>query len=98
MCPAITYDYINEYIYINIPKNSKFQNIGAIILESVFEYHHIIPTETIEGKLNIDSIDDNDEFLLPEDMIGSVKKLILETWKIDIIRDTNEIPITNIIK
>lgn len=98
MCSNISYDYINEYIYINIPKNSKFQNIGAIILESVFEYPHIIPTETIEGKLNIDSIDDNDEFLLPEDMIGSVKKLILETWNINIIRDTNEIPITNIIK
>ena len=98
MCANISYDYINEYIYINIPKDNKLQSIGAIIIESVFEYPHIIPTETIDGKLDIDSIDDNDEFLLPEDMIDSVKKLILETWNIDVIRDTNEVPITNIVK
>lgn len=98
MCANISYDYINEYIYINIPKDNKLQSIGAIIIESVFEYPHIIPTETIDGKLDIDSIDDDDEFLLPEDMIDSVKKLILETWNVNIIRDTNEVPITNIVK
>lgn len=98
MCPVITYDYINEYIYINIPKDTKLQNLGAIIVESVFEYPHIIQTETVEGKLDIDNIDDNDEFLLPEDMISTVKKIILETWNPNVIRDTNEVPSINIVK
>lgn len=98
MCPAITYDYINEYIYLNIPKESSLKNIGAIIVESVFEYPHIIETETIDGKLDLDSISDDDEFLLPEDMISTIKKFILETWYPQVIRDTNEIPSENIIK
>lgn len=98
MCPVITYDYINEYIYINIPEENKLQNLGAIIVESVFEYPHIIQTETVDGKLDLDSIDDNDEFLLPEDMIGTVKKLVLETWNANIIRDTNEVPSANIVQ
>lgn len=98
MCPAITYDYINEYIYINIPEENELQNLGAIIVESVFEYPHIIQTETVDGKLDLDSIDDNDEFLLPEDMIGVIKKFVLETWNINVIRDTNEVPSANIVK
>ena len=98
MCPAITYDYINEYIYINIPEENKLQNLGAIIVESVFEYPHIIQTETVDGKLDLDSIDDNDEFLLPEDMISTVKKFVLETWNVNVIRDTNEVPSANIVK
>lgn len=98
MCPVITYDYINEYIYINFNENPNFANLGSIIIESVFEYPHIIETETVEGKLNIDDIDDNDEFLLPEDMIGSIKKLVLESWNVEVIRDTNEIPSINVVQ
>lgn len=98
MCPSITYDYINEYIYINIPKESMLTGISSIIVESVFEYPHIIPTETVDGKLDLDSINDNDEFLLPEDMITNIKKLVLETWNLNIIRDTNEVPSSNIVK
>lgn len=97
MCPCITYDYINEYIYINIPSNNILSNLGSIVIESVFEYPHIIETETIESKFDINSIDDNDEFLLPEDMIGTIKKMILETWNPNIIRDTNEVPSPNIV-
>lgn len=96
MCPMITYDYINEYIYINTLEHPELNTLGNIIVESVFEYPHIIETETFEGKLDIDSIDDNDEFLLPEDMIGNIKKLILETFNPQVIRDTNEIPSANI--
>ncbi len=98
MCNIVTYDYINEYIYINIPKNSNLHSLGTIIVESVFEYPHIIPIETVDGQINIDDINDNDEFLLPEDMISSVKKLVLDTWNLDVIRDTNEISAENIIK
>ena len=97
MCPVITYDYINEYIYINIQKGSVLNNLGAIVIESIFEYPHIIETETVEGKLDINAIDDNDEFLLPEDMIDAIKQIVLETWNKDIIRNTNEVPATNIV-
>jgi hypothetical protein len=96
ICPMITYDYINEYIYINTLEYTDLTTLGNIIVESVFEYPHIIETETFEGKLDIDSIDDDDEFFLPEDMIGNIKKLVLETFNPQVIRDTNEIPSANI--
>lgn len=91
MCPVITYDYINGYIYINFPNDETFRNINNIIVESVFEYPHMISSETIENPLSFDEIDDNDEFLLPEDMINTVKKFVLETWNANVIRDTNEV-------
>lgn len=97
MCPVITYDYINEYIYVNIQKDSVLNNLGAIVIESIFEYPHIIETETVEGKLDINAIDDNDEFLLPEDMIDVIKQIVLETWNKEIIRNTNEVPAPNIV-
>ena len=97
MCPVITYDYINEYIYVNIQKGSVLNNLDAIVIESIFEYPHIIETETVEGKLDINAIDDNDEFLLPEDMIDAIKQIVLETWNKEIIRNTNEIPAPNIV-
>ena len=97
MCPVITYDYINEYIYVNIQKGSALNNLGAIVIESIFEYPHIIETETVEGKLDINAINDNDEFLLPEDMIDAIKQIVLETWNKEIIRNTNEVPAPNIV-
>ena len=97
MCPVITYDYINEYIYVNIQKGSVLNNLDAIVIESIFEYPHIIETETVEGKLDINAIDDNDEFLLPEDMIDAIKQIVLETWNKEIFRNTNEVPAPNIV-
>ena len=95
MCPVVTYDYINEYIYINTSNYPELTELEAIIVESVFEYPHIIETETKEGVNTIDSMNDDDEFLLPEDMIGNIKKLVLETINPEVIRDTNEIPTAN---
>lgn len=96
MCPVVTYDYINEYIYININDNPDFVQLGSIIVESVFEYPHIISTDDVDT--GNDSYSDDDEFLLPEDMIPTIKKLILESWNAEVIRDTNEIPSLNVIK
>ena len=96
-CPNIKYDYINEYVYVSSPVEGNIANLGVIIIESVFEYPHIIETETVEGKLDIDSINDDDEFLLSEDMINPVKKLILETWNPEVIRETNQIQSNNIV-
>ena len=95
MCPCITYDYINGYIYINITSNSSLSNIPHIIVESIFEQPHLIETETNEGILTVNNISDDDEFLLPEDMIDAVKKIVLDTWNVQVIRDTNEVSSQN---
>ena len=98
MCETITYDYINGYIYINTLHNNIINNISFIIVESVFEIPHLIIPQNDKDNIDIDLIDDNDEFLLPEDMISTVKKIILETWNINVIRDTNESSSINIVK
>ena len=98
MCHGITYDYINEYVYINTTSESVISAIGSIIIESVFEYPHLIETETKDGVINIDLVNDDDEFLLPEDMIGDIKKLVLETFNPEVVRETNEIPTPNLVR
>ena len=98
MCPSVTYDYINEYVYINATEPSVFSALGCIIIESVFEYPHLIATETESGVLDINTIDDDYEFLLPEDMVGDIKKLVLETFNPNIVRQTNEIPTPNLVR
>lgn len=95
-CPNIAYDYINGYIYISAPSDIAINNIGSIIVESVFEYPHLINIEQFNDNELISEEDKqiynyDDEFLLPEDMIGAVKKLVLETFIPEIVKDTNEI-------
>lgn len=97
-CNKITYDYNNEYIYITFHSENTMKQIGSIIVESVFEYPQYIETETNEHKFNIDDVSDDDEFLLPEDMVSAVKKLVLETFLPEIIKDTNEIPNDSLIR
>lgn len=89
-----SYDYINDYIYI-IGLDASIENI---IVESVFEYPHTITLETSDNGEYLANIDDNDEFFIPEDLINSVKKLTLETFNPQVIRETNEIPLNNLIK
>ena len=99
---CITYDYQNEYIYINTINNELLNSIKYITIESVFEQPQLILTETSDKKVDIDSIDDNDEFLLPEDMISSVKDIILKSWngnlQTNVVRETNEEPSINLTK
>lgn len=98
MCGSATYDHINDYIYIDTMRNSRLALLKHIIIESVFEYPQLIETETSNGILNIDDIDDNDEFFLPEDMVNSVKLLTLQTFNPQVVRQTNEIPTPNLVK
>ena len=94
MANVPVYDYINDYIYIN----NLNDNINHIIVESIFEYPHEITLETSNDGEYKANIDDNDEFFLPEDLVNGVKKLVLETFNNQIIRDTNEIPTQNLVK
>ena len=103
-CNLPVYDYINEYLYFFCHNVDWFKGIGSIIIESVFEQPQLIPEETInslkDNSYNIDNeseFDDN-EFLIPEDMIGSIKDIIFKRNLLNIYRETNEVPVDNIVK
>lgn len=106
MCNLPCWDYINEYIYFFNKDDMGiwFNNINSIIIESVFETPHLIDIETYE-KVNdntertIDTEDsfDDDEFLLPEDMIGSIKDIIFKRNLLQVPRETNEVPTDNLL-
>ena len=82
---APSYDYYNNKLYVYGLDNT----IDKVCIESVFEY----PSQVAEGGIN-----DNDEFFLPEDLVNSVKKLVLETFNPQVVRDTNERPTPNLLK
>ena len=104
-CNQPVYDYINEYIYFFSHDINWFKNIGSIIIESAFEAPYLISEETVESMkdLSFDKLDDetkfdDDEFLLPEDMIGNIKDIIFKRNLLNIPRETNESTVDNITK
>ena len=104
-CNQPIYDYINEYIYFFSHDADWFKNIGSIIIESAFEAPFLVSEETIESikdneydKVDDETKFDDDEFLLPEDMIGSIKDIIFKRNLLNVPRETNEIPVDNIVK
>lgn len=92
LCGMPCYDYINGYIYI-FPVCGKSLNFSKIIIESAFE--HPTPIDLENGVASEDDVlfDDN-EWLLPEDMIGQIKDIIYKRDLIENLRQTNEIPNT----
>lgn len=91
MCNLATYDYINEYIYIRLSPSNDIVNLKNIVIESVFEYPHIIEIETLAGKkISNEFTIDDDEFLLPEDLVGAVKDMVYQRLYLEIHRQTNE--------
>ena len=94
-CRNVTYDYINQYLYINTINDADFKNINSIIVESPFEYPIEIEEEHIDGNYNYS---DDDEFMISEDMIYDLKKLVLDEMNPQIVRQTNETPTPNLIK
>lgn len=94
MCSSPTYDYINDYIYFYNLDDS----VKKVSIESVFEYPHEIKLETSDKGEYIANIDDDDEFFIPEDMIGSLKELVLKTMNPEVVRNTNESATVNLVK
>ena len=86
------YDYINEYLYI-FPSdcNDKFTELKKIVIEAPFEH----PTEIVrfndEGA-EFQFMDDDNEWLLSEDMIGQIKDIITKRDLLQNHRETDEIP------
>lgn len=73
------YDYINDYIYVYKASNStschnRLDHLENIVIEAVFEHPEEVYTDT--GQYSYE-LDDN-EWLIPEDMIGQLKELIFK--------------------
>lgn len=97
MCAMPVYDLINYYLYINYTNSrTDLAQINQVVIEAPFEYPHLVPEETTEGQIEV-PVDDNDEFLLPEDMIPQLKELVLKRGIINIPHETNESPKDNIV-
>lgn len=97
MCAMPVYDLINYYLYINYTNSrTNLAQINQVVIEAPFEYPHLVPEETTEGQIEV-PVDDNDEFLLPEDMIPQLKELVLKRGIINIPHETNESPKDNIV-
>ena len=65
------------------------------IIRFLFENPFEIKEEHFDKEHNYS---DDDEFMISEDMIGDIKKLVLETFNPNIVRQTNEIPTPNLMK
>ena len=90
LCATPCYDYINGFIYL-FPADNKPIMIDKIIIESAFEH----PT-TVEINNNlidpINILDESNEWLISEDMIGQIKEIILKRGLLSNFHRTNEIP------
>lgn len=89
MCAIPCYDYINGYIYI-FPADNKSFDLSSICIESAFE--HPTPIEVSNGTVNNwDALNDDNEYLLSEDMIGQLKEIIYKRDLLQTVRQTDEI-------
>lgn len=91
MCTSLSYDYINGYLYVNSNGNYLIEPLGHIVIESPFEIPNEIPVETTE---RIESnFDNDDEFIIPEDMVERIKDVIYKRNLLNVERVTNEVPV-----
>lgn len=94
MCTSLSYDYINGYLYVNSNGNHLIEPLGHIVIESPFEIPNEIPVETTERiESNFDN--DDDEFIIPEDMVERIKDVIYKRNLLNVERVTNEVPVKN---
>ena len=90
LCAMPCYDYINGFIYIFPADNKPFQ-LTKIIIESAFE--HPTQIEIENGLVDpISLLDESNEWLLSEDMIGQIKEIIIKRGLLTRLHQTNEIP------
>lgn len=90
LCATPCYDYINGFIYL-FPADNKPIMINNIVIESAFE--HPTTIEMDNGLVDPMSVlDESNEWLLSEDMIGQIKEIILKRGLLNGNHRTNEIP------
>jgi len=86
------YDYINGYIYL-FPSENVVDSITKITIEAAFENPNLIDIQT--GATTEEAVEfDENEFLLPDDMVGQIKDIIYKRDLLNQIRETNETPDT----
>ena len=79
LCGAISYDYINEYLYLFPASKDRIVPVDAIVIESAFEHPNQILD--INGDLTVENrLYDDNEWLLSEDMIGQIKEIIYKNF------------------
>lgn len=94
LCGAISYDYINEYLYLYPPRRGNLE-LNQIVIESAFEHPNEISLGN--GEITTDNlIYDDNEYLIPEDMYGQIKDIIYKRDLLNQHRETDETP--NVIK
>lgn len=94
LCGAISYDYINEYLYLYPPRRGTLE-LNQIVIESAFEHPNEISLGN--GEITTDNlIYDDNEYLIPEDMYGKIKDIIYKRDLLNQHRETDETP--NVIK
>lgn len=91
MCGSISYDYINDYIYIYPASNNKALTLGTIVIESAFEHPNQIILENGDANELDVALDDN-EWILSEDMVGQIKEIIYKRDLLNQVRQTDEVP------
>lgn len=91
MCTSLSYDYINGYLYVNGNGNPLIEPLRHIVIESPFEIPTEIPIETEEGVES--NFDNDDEFIIPEDMVERIKDVIYKRNLLNVERVTNEVPV-----
>lgn len=91
MWTSLSYDYINGYLYVNSNGNPLIEPLGHIVIESPFEIPTEIPVETTEGVES--NFDNDDEFIIPEDMVERIKDVIYKRNLLNVERVTNEVPV-----
>lgn len=95
LCGAISYDYINEYLYLFPASKDRIVPVDAVVIESAFEHPNQILG--INGDLTFENhLYDDNEWLLSEDMIGQIKEIIYKRELLNQHQETDEVP--NVIK
>ena len=93
LCGAISYDYINEYLYLFPASKDRIVPVDAVVIESAFEHPNQILG--INGDLTVENhLYDDNEWLLSEDMIGQIKEIIYKRELLNQHQETDEVPNT----
>ena len=89
-----SYDYINDYLYLFNTKG-KFNALGNIVIEAPFENPSLV--QELNGKAGEYNalFGDDNEWFLPEDMIGQIKDIVYKRENFQQVRETNEVTATN---
>lgn len=91
MCNMLAYDYINDYIYILPASPGTILNmIDKIAIEAAFEVPYEIDKIIKAGDPDYDTFDPENEYMLSEDMIGSIKDRMNSRNFFEVTRESNE--------